>query len=50
MQVIERILLIPKILRIMIQVMQMYETKGFSVFKSVESHGSLIQMSKQIDA
>ena len=50
MQVIERILLLPKILRIMIQVMQRYEAKGLSVFKSLESHGPLIQMSQQIDS
>ena len=39
----EQFLLLPRILQIMKQVIQRYETKGFSVIKSVESRGSLIQ-------
>ena len=32
----------------MIQVVQKYEKNGFSVLNSVESHGSLIQISKYV--
>ena len=35
------------LLAIIIQVIEKYETDGFSVFKSIESHGFLIKMSKQ---
>ena len=50
MQVMEQILLLPTILPIIIQVIQRYETNGFLVFKSIESHGFVIAMSKQTDS
>ena len=50
MQVTEQSLLLPTILPIMIQLIQRYEEKGFSAFKSIESHGFLIKMSKQTES
>ena len=50
MEMIDQILLLHRILWIMIQVIQRYGTNGFSVFKSIESHGSLNEISKQIDS
>ena len=38
LQVIERILLLLRLIQVMIQVIQRYETNDFSVFKSIESH------------
>ena len=48
-RVIERILLLPWIQRIMIQVIHRYGENSFSAFISVKSPVSLIQVSKQIE-